>query len=357
MAIKYICGNCGAETVVNEPTGTHAVTTDNSILKTVMLDMTSNKATNKETKEMVNAKYNERMEKLANAGFDVTAMNKMFGDKGLENFMDTFLKDDSVAKEIVEEGYVNNPHLHRRYITAQYYRLFGEDGKWTERYNKQYAYSYQFSMLINEWEVIGKIYESGDTEYGDERASFFPITLGYNLIKNYEHKVEKHIRRNYKKTTFKKYGEMYKLSSAYGYKGWVSTNKLFDDVIAKIDKHAYEFVTDPISFKEAARRLRKFFKSNEYIPLPYDTQKCEFFTDAFKGAGAYYSLKNMFMNNGLHGFDEDGNPLDYQQSLDDLEEKRREYKNFGWRFLGYFRQVNELNKFKWSDFVDNGYKL
>ena len=45
------------------------------------------------------------------------------------------------------------------------------------------------------------------------------------------------------------------------------------------------------------------------IRLPYDTKKSKVWIDAYKGEGAYYTMKNLVLFHNCNFFDDNGNPL------------------------------------------------
>ena len=110
--IKFVCGNCGSVTVVNEPTFNSVVQSDNLAVKTV--NLVPDVVKNNNIKEKHMSKTAERIEKLKAAGFDVTKFKSKFGDVDLNTMLTQCFNDDPIAEEIIKNGYVRNTKLHRR---------------------------------------------------------------------------------------------------------------------------------------------------------------------------------------------------------------------------------------------------
>ena len=87
------------------------------------------------------------------------------------------------------------------------------------------------------------------------------------------------------------------------------------------------------------------------IKLPWQTKKSKAWIDAFKGEGAYYTLKNliMFHNCGIrvdgHGM------LKGIVGMSCLNEKLEEYKGEGWRMFALMKKVIEDNNINTATYI------
>ena len=138
------------------------------------------------------ANRNERMEKLNNAGVDTSKYFNVSLPHGLapgatisliinENGEPVIVNDvhqDVIGEQIIEDGYVRNTKLHRRWVMAQMFHMLNYvsyDRKY-KGYNdclkRMYGYDYTLKMMLEEVKVLSKL-ETRDVESFDERSHFF----------------------------------------------------------------------------------------------------------------------------------------------------------------------------------------
>jgi hypothetical protein len=102
--------------------------------------------------------------------------------------------------------------------------------------------------------------------------------------------------------------------------------------------------------RNAADLYKNFceFRRN-MIGLHWDTPQCTKWLDAYKGAGAYYTLENMirfhdcFIKNDYTTSRCKCKFLSKSSSLDYLESKADEYRNEGWKLFGLLRKFLQDN--------------
>lgn len=341
--IKFVCGNCGSETVVNEPTFNGVVSSDNSTMKTVNLNPDVVKHNNKENKM---TKLDERMLKLKEAGFDVSKFEKQFGSIDLNTMLTQCFEDDPIAEGIIENGYVRNTKLHRRYIMAMTMRLLGNDNEWTKRVHRWYGFDYQFTMMLEELRIL-VILEKEDKESFEERAHFFTKEVVVATCENYLKQFIKYVKCA-KMCENRKYGKYKRIFGKY-YK--------INDI-----PNLYSYITVEMSgvnrantVTELYEALRKFMNYAAYYRLPWHYDKSQSWIDAFKGAGSYYTLKNMIMYHNCVIFDEDNKPMTQSQSMAHLEKVLDEYQGQYWRMLALLKKVISDNNFSWKAAMDKVY--
>ena len=341
--IKFVCGNCGSETVVNEPTFNGVVSSNNSTMKTVNLNPDVVKHNNKENKM---TKLDERMLKLKEAGLDVSKFGKQFGAMDSNTMLTLCFEDDPIAEEIIENGYVRNTKLHRRYIMAMTMRLLGNNNKWTERVRLWYGFDYQFTMMLEELRILA-ILEKEDKETFVERAHFFTRDVVVATCENYLKQFIKYVKRA-KMCENRKYGKYKRIFGKY---------YQINDI-----PNLYNYIKDEIcgvmranTVTELYEALKKFMNSDAYHKLPWDYDKSQIWLDAFKGAGSYYTLKNMIMYHNCVIFDETNKPMTQSQSMAHLEKVLDEYKGQYWRMLALLKKVISDNNFSWRASMDKVY--
>ena len=118
-----------------------------------------------------------RLETLKAAGLDV---NSFFSISGLkpgdkisftlgDNGTMKMEMEDKVVRDIIENGYVKNTKLHRRWIAAQTLRILYKVehdcryASYDEYVRKNYPFMYQFKFMENEVKVLAEL-EKADKE-------------------------------------------------------------------------------------------------------------------------------------------------------------------------------------------------
>jgi len=373
MNTKLICPNCGTEmklpeksevvtgmTLSKETGGTHVLQAD--VIKNDNLNST--KLNNKENKKMNNKE--NRMETLKVNGievgkyFDVTLPNGGTVRMTLENGVPVVANDDPIVNQIIEDGYVRNSKLHRRFVMAQMFKMLNYVSGWENGYDaclrNRYPYHYQFTMMLEEIRVISKLEQSGDIETFKERTSFFDKDVVTTVCTHYVNDLEDYVN-NLKEKKCK--GVPYKRVPKYG-----------DIFVVDLDKKLYHPFMWLIStmkhctdYADLYRKLNKFV--NMMIRLPYDTRKSKVWIDAFKGSGAFYTLKNLTMYHGCKIVDEQYNGWNQprkvttymagMEATNFAKSKLNEYKGEGWRYLAMLRKCIADNNFSFEQRMEEIY--
>ena len=91
--------------------------------------------------------------------------------------------------------------------------------------------------------------------------------------------------------------------------------------------------------------VRQF--NDRRIRLPWGTPQSKAWMDAYKGAGAFFTMQNLIRFHGCTAVNDRGRRLDKYQSLTFLSAKAEEYKNGeGWRLLAVLKKMladNNIN--------------
>lgn len=335
----------------------------------------NNNSENKERKTMMNNNAREnRMETLKAQGIDTSkffsvnmdlpmgAMIQVtmpdgkvqtFGGNGVVDSIGGFngtvqtalLGNDPIAQSIVDNGYVNNSKLFRRFVTAQTFRMLGEievgtkyNGEKTYKSDfdknlKYKGYMWQFKMTLEELRVLS-IIEKKDPAAFEERSQFFTKDVVVALCNQYLRQLKKYIKNARQKRVRKCKGEEYVRLSKFGD---VFTKDLISKVYNVILGHTAK-VVESRNYYEMYDAFNSF--CSVIGKLPWTTPLCPEWKDAYKGAGAAYTLQNMVRFHNVS--------LGYESvALNEAELNRMvaKYKGEGWRLHEYLKKVIVDNNF------------
>ena len=249
--------------------------------------------------------------------------------------------DGVIANQIIEDGYVRNTKLHRRFVMAQMFQglnYVSWDKKRTgyNEWLKNFGIKYEFEMMLEEIRVLGKL-EERDQDTFIERAHFFTKDVVAKTMEDYVEKLEAHINslpsKNCKGVPYKR----------------VKGNNIF---VVDLNKKVYApFRNDIHRIKYASNynELYRIVKSFMYkmISLPYNTPKSKAWIDAYKGEGAFYTLKNLVMFHGC-GIKVDGRMVYGAAAVSVLNKRLNEYKGEGWRMFALMKKVIADNNFNFA---------
>lgn len=301
---------------------------------------------------MLNKK--ERMEKLNNAGINTGKYFTLNVDESIPagakihivvdkdgNYVPEIVKaNDVIFNQIIEDGYVRNTKLHRRFVMAQMFHMLnyasynGEYSGYNDSLKRMYGYGYTLQMMMEEIRIIGKL-EVRDRESFVERSHFFDKEVVIAVMEDYLEKLKKYVEalpnRNCKGIPYKRIKRM-------------------DVFNADLDKKIYAPVRSHIFAVKYAKNYTQIYNALEkfmrgYIKLPYETPKSKVWIDAYKGAGAYYTLKNLVMFHNC-GIKVDKFDVRFGMSaVAFLNAKLDEYKGEGWRMFALMKKVIADNNF------------
>jgi hypothetical protein len=247
--------------------------------------------------------------------------------------------EDPIAKEIITDGYVRNTKLHRRFVMAQMFHALNYkswDGR-SEGYNdylKRFGIKYEFDMMLEEIRVLSKL-EARDADTFIERSHFFTKDVIKKTMEDYIVELKAYIEtlpnKNCKGIPYKRI-------------------KGRDIFVADIDKKVYAPLRQRINQLKYANSYKEIYSivmlfMREMINLPYNTPKSKAWIDAYKGEGAFYTLKNLVMFHGC-GIKVDKFDVRYGMgAVAFLNEKLNEYKGEGWRMFALMKKVIADNNF------------
>ena len=318
---------------------------------------------------MLNKK--ERMEKLAEAGVETGKYFTVNLPDGLaknstitltinENGEYTVVnanvaantnENDPIVTQIIKDGYVRNTKLHRRFVMAQMFQMLNYrtyDEKY-EGYNDclrhRYGYQYTIDMMIEEVRVLSKL-EERDFETFKEREHFFDRNAVATVLEDYAVELEKYVE---KVPVHKCKGVPYKKVKGI--------NIFVDDLNKKLYMPVKSYATKIRNAKnyKAVYNILCDFKRN-MVKLPWNTPKSKAWVDAYKGAGAFYTLKNlvMFHDCGI-STEPYGHTLKGVSAVKYLNAMLDEYKGEYYRMFALMKKVIKDNNFDFKKRMEEIY--
>lgn len=309
---------------------------------------------------------NERMEKLNGAGVDTKKYFNLDLPNGLkpgakiqlviaENGdpmivaddydKNTVFREDYIAQQIISDGYVRNTKLHRRFVMAQMFHMLnyvsynGRESGYNACLKNMYGYQYTLDMMLEEIRVLCKL-EDRDKESFEERNKFFTKSVVVAVLEDYVDKLEKYVdtlpNKNCKGVPYKK----------------IKGQNIFND---DLDRKLYSPLKrkiNQIRYTNSYVMIYNYMKDfmRDMIKLPYDTPKSKVWIDAYKGEGAYYTLKNLIMFHDCGIENLYGMPVLYGgEAVGYLNRKLDEYRGEGWRMFALMKKVIEDNNFNFVE--------
>lgn len=299
---------------------------------------------------------NERLEKLNKAGINTDKYFTVDLDNGARihliidehgNF--TQVKDDIIAEQIIEDGYVRNTRLHRRFVCAQMFKMLNYSSKWNGEsgfhgyLNNCYGYEYTFKMMLEEVKVLSKL-EVRDSESFAERSHFFTKEVVQAVMNDYVNKLKVHVDAL---PTKKCKGVPYKRIKGQNIFVEDLSKKLYNPLIWDANRVRYAQ-----NYGEVYKLLKSFM--DKMVDLHWKTAKSKAWIDAFKGEGAYYTMKNLIMYHDCKYFD--GRTFyNTNASMNILKSKLNEYQDEGWRMFAMMKKLIDDNQFDFNKRMEEIY--
>lgn len=299
---------------------------------------------------------NERMEQLNARGINTSKYFTVDMEDGTKIHLiidangNPVKVEDTIANQIITDGYVRNTKLHRRFVMAQMFHglnFKSWDGR-KEGYNewlKRFGIKYEFDMMLEEIRVLSKL-EVRDTETFMERSHFFTKDVVAQTMKDYVEELKEYVdnlpNKNCKGVPYKR----------------IKGNNIF---VVDLQKKVYSPLEREInklkyasSYGEMYKILRNFMA--DMIHLPYNTPKSKAWIDAYKGEGAFYTLKNLVM---FHECGIKVGKFDVKYGMDAvafLTDKLDVYQGEGWRMFALMKKVIADNNFDFQARMAEIYK-
>ena len=203
-----------------------------------------------------NAKAEVRMAALEAAGINVNKLQTLMEKD--ESLKDIFSSDDPIISELSKGGFINNPELFRRWITAQSWRLLKDKRGWTAAVRKTYDINYVYNQSKRELKLLCKLLEKCPN---DIRFQFFTLD---DLKTIFEELMDYNDWYCYRSDDNRRTHVKHRIITSLTYK----------DLLVVVESVTWKFRSDCT------------FKPKTWL-------------NCFKGAGAYYTLQNIIRTHGL----------------------------------------------------------
>lgn len=277
-------------------------------------------------------KAQERIDALNKAGVDTTnlfALGEGMVVRMVNGVPTQVFDDDPVWKKIMEAGTVPDRRLFRRWVLAQTFYMLRND---YTKSMKQKGYEYTWRMTEEELRVQAKLF-GHDNENFSLRNRFFNRDVASAMAEDYKTDLKKHIEglktRHCKGVPYKR---------IYG-------NDVF---VSDLDKKVYQPVYDAIRRIDLADTPKKLYEAVRHfnkarVPMHNDMKQSSAWVDAYKGAGAYFSMQNLIRFHGMFLVDDyHRHELRYGEEGIKLLDKMCEYRS-GWELLGVLKEAIKYN--------------
>lgn len=219
----------------------------------------------------------------------------------------------NLITKIHDKGYVKNAHLWRRWVTAQTFKMLGYNGGWDAYVRENFTWNYCFRQMKDEYYAQIKMLEDKDYNEFNLRQHFFNKNTAYEVLNSYYRQLYKKLRNR-----------------------TILQNIPFTDAL---DKISY-FRTLANEVVSATNPKKIYFIMSDahrhYIRLPKGTPLSSAWKNAYRGSGAYFTLKNLIMwhDVNLH-CTENNTPVVIKGTLNSLSKLNACLKDFGidyWKF-------------------------
>ena len=284
-------------------------------------------------------KAQERLDTLKAAGIDTSNLFAM-GDEMVVRVVDgvptQVLDDDPIYAMIKKGGHVPDRRLFRRWVMAQMFRMLRQMDEYKMTFTdlvRHHGYEYMWKMVVEELRVQARLFKTGDTENLNERKRFFNAEVVLVMMDEYAKE-------------FDKYVSSLKVKHCKGqpYKTIHGTHVFVDDIPVKLtyktnslrDRLKNEMYN--IEPDELHLLVSKFNKAR--TTMKWNTEIPKTFIDAYKGAGAFYTMKNLILFHGCQ-FRERGRFVGKERSMKLLEEYSITLN--GWELLGVMKELIKEN--------------
>lgn len=343
---KVVCPKCGASIAIPEHesfTVGVAIGKDSG-LGTVTLPLEpENNSNSKNKSEMKAAK---KIQAMKAAGINVSNLFAVANAEGieviarLENGKLNILDDnDPVFIAIIKGGTVPNRRLFRRWVMAQVFHMMTQK-KWGSDKPMGFlnalqakGFRYSWEMLIEEIRVQAKL-EVLDQENFIQRNRWFNKDVAVNMATDYLKQLNEHIEQRKKRCKRCKGNPYITLNG----------NDIFVDDLRKkvfnpLDKYV-RMMKSAKNMTDLYHAVVGFYQIVKDVYSCYNIVMSPAFKDAYKGAGGYFTMRNLIMFHGCKMLSSKGNPLVESSSLRELDKLAEVYKNGeGWRMFGAMKEL------------------
>lgn len=287
-------------------------------------------------------KAKKRLAALEKAGIDTSCLFAMQtgGIARNENGVISVVpKDDPIYSAILNDGTIPDRRLFRRWVMSQMFHLLtGHRGGFIENLRGK-GDTYQWNVIGDELRTQMKLVVN-DPDNFVERNRWFNKSVVLNMCNSYLKDLQKHV----KSLSVKKCkGIPYVKVGGANVFAVDLEDKVFGPIrLAILDieqaRCPRELYIAYCKFNRASVRIRSLKMYSSFI-------------DAYKGVGAYYTMKNLILFHGCVFIDEAAKrarrkyKMSQEESMAYLTAKAKEYSESseGWRLFGVMKKLLETN--------------
>lgn len=332
---KIVCPVCGANFAIpaHQHIATGVAVGKDSNLGTVALTLDS------EQPQSGRLSADDKLTALRNAGVNVANLFSMRGASGeskivrmVNNQVVEVPDNDPIFAKIMAGGTIPNRRLFRRWVMAQAFHMLVAPGGFTEALNRK-GYQYSWEMLLEELRVQAKL-EVTDIENFVERNRWFNKAVAIGMAKDYLAQLKVIVKdRHVRKCQGRKYIRI------------CHRNIFVDNVEAEVWGPLtvwYNHINEANNTAELYLAVKGFYKAVKNCYVKSSMRQAGIFKGAYKGAGAFFTLKNLILFHGCRMYVE-GRALSQIGSIKKLHDKAAEYQTDGWKLFGLMKKFIEDN--------------
>jgi len=333
-------------TVVLRPDGPIVSPTPSSAPSSPGFENAAHTSTNTQAAE-------SRLDILKRMGVDISNYVSLIDKNGEEHIAKksgrTFVELAGCELREVEDvirkaGYIANRRLWRRWIMAQMFHAL-RGGDFTGEIRRK-GYMYQFRVLAEELRTLSILWKR-DAECYNERKVFFTKNVVLDFANDHLKKVTKYCEnlrvRKCKGVPYVK----------------VHGKNIF---VKDLKKVVYQPIREAIKAMEMSTNPGGLYCSflmleKAAVKLPWETTFSPAWMDAFKGAGSYYTLKNLILFHNFKLRGDRGRFFSTTDSMELLKAKVKDYDGAFWRLLALLKAAIAYNKYDFeADMKARGYR-
>ena len=198
-----------------------------------------------------------------------------------------FGKNSRFYGQMMADGNIFNPYIHRRFIAAQFHRLImrhGIDGI-RDAISREYDWKYAIEQVKKEAHKLANL-ERHDKAAFAERSMFFSLKAIVNILYDYADEVHKAIDYAVAAAPTRNKDVFIR-----GY-GHVDRNNI------RPMKYRFTKLTTDAAACRTYAELDKLLEGFDFLELERSLRLPESFVTPFLNAGAFYTLKNAIMFDG-----------------------------------------------------------
>lgn len=339
---KIVCPTCGTEFAI--PEASHVavgiVVGADSGLGVIYPETTG---VTVDSVSKTQSQATEKIEALRKAGVNVDNLFSMKGSSGqeiiarMENGNLSVVPDnDPIFTAIIGRGTVPNRRLFRRWVMSQVFHMLNYK---SYRGNatgfiaalEAKGYKYQWKMVVEEMRVQAKLAVEDPENYA-LRNRWFNDGCIIQMANDYLEQLAAHI--NKLKVRHCKGVPYVKLGGKNVFTADIQT-KILNPIIKVMSK-----------IEEADTPRKLYYAVNSFVRtiqnwwFTNDARMAQAFKDAYKGSGAYFTMKNLILFHGA-SFKNGCIKLGQKKSMSMLENKANEYATSqeGWRLFGVMKKL------------------